>query len=249
VTFPQHSPPPRRVSPGGRSWARWIVVAAGLAVLVVSLIAAVGPYRQTTEFREMMACERSGGGCFGAEGGTIADRRTYTTTETTTHTDADGRTRTSTRTITHHEITWQRADGTRQARDVDARFYAKAEEGRPATLRLWRGEVVGVEVAGGAAWFPPEVKGSLAYWLYLAFIGLGVLLWGLLPVRWDGVLMLAYRAFCWTAMGFLPVHMAADALAGNLGTGLALTAEIVGCLLIAAITGTMLVRSLTRRRP
>ncbi|MCX4460447.1 hypothetical protein OG585_51550 (plasmid) [Streptomyces sp. NBC_01340] len=67
---------------------------------------------------------------------------------------------------------------------MSSSFYSKAKEGQSATLRLWRDEVVGVEVMGDAQWFLPKSGAALNAWLYLAFFGLGVLLWGLLFGRW-----------------------------------------------------------------
>ncbi|MEV4109376.1 hypothetical protein [Nonomuraea sp. NPDC049695] len=235
---------PRRVSLPKRSPGRWIVIALGLGVLVAALAGAAGPYRQTREFREVVACERGIGDCFGSEAGSIAGRRTYTTTSTTTSNDGNGQTHTTTTTTTHYEVTWRRADGSRQARDVSSGFYTKAKEGQPATLRLWRGEVVGVEVMGDAQWFLPKSGATLDVWLYLAFFGLGVLLWGLLFGWWDGFFMLGFRTFAWMFMSFLPVDTATNALAYGLDTGADLVWEIVFALFFAGIAAGMLFGSL-----
>ncbi|GAA3257285.1 hypothetical protein [Nonomuraea helvata] len=244
MRFRRFSLRPRRVSLPQRSLRRWIVVALGLGVLVAALAGAAGPLRQTQEFHQVMACERGVGDCFGSEPGSIAGRRTYTTTSTTTHTDANGSTYTTTSTTTHYEITWQRADGSRQARDVSSSLYSKAKQGQPATLRLWRGEVVGVEVMGGAQWFLPKSGTTLGGWLYLAFFGLGVLLWGLLFGWWDGLFMLAFRTFAWMFMSFLPVDMTTDALAYGLPTGTDLVVQILFALFFTGIAGALLFGSL-----
>ncbi|MBB4938973.1 hypothetical protein FHR32_003278 [Streptosporangium album] len=223
-----------------RSLGRWIVVAVGLSMVVAALAAAADPYRQTQEFREVVACGRGVGDCFGNEPGSIAGRRTYTTT--TTNTDANGNTTTTT--TTHYEVTWQRANGSRQTRDVSSSFYRKAQEGQPATLRLWRGEVVGVEVMGGTQWFLPESGETLGYWLSLAFFGLGVLLWGLLFGWWDGFFMLAFRTFAWMFMSIVPVSMTTDALAYGLDTGVGFVMEIVFGVFFTGIAGWMLFGSL-----
>ncbi|SDK75136.1 DUF2500 family protein [Nonomuraea jiangxiensis] len=219
------------------------MAALGLGVLVAALVGAAAPYRQTREFREVVACDdRGADGCFGSEAGSVAARRTYTTT--TTSTDANGHTSTST--TTHYEVTWQRADGSRQTSDVSEDFYGKAREGEPARLRLWRGEVVGVEVMGGEQWFLPEAGETLGYWLYLAYLGLGVMLWGLLYGWWDGFFMLAFRTFAWMFMSFVPVSMATDALAYGLDGGTGLVVQIVLALFFAGIAGWMLLGSLER---
>jgi hypothetical protein len=220
------------------------VVALGLGVLVAALAGATDPYRQTREFREVVACERAASDCFGSEAGSVVDRRTYTTTSTTTYTDGNGHTYTSTTTTTHYEVTWQRADGSREARNVSLRFYAKAKEGQPAALRIWHGEVVGVEVMGEAHWFLPKSGAVLNGWLYLAFFGLGVLLWGVLFGWWDGLFMLAFRTFAWMFIGFLPVGMTTDALAYGLATGADLVIEIAFALFFTGIAGGMLFGSL-----
>lgn len=237
-------PQPRRVPMPGPALGRWAVAALGLGVLVAALVGAAGPYQQTREFREVVACEEAADDCFDSEAGTIVGRRTYTTTSTTTHTDANGHTHTSTTTTTHYEVTWQRADGSRQARDVSSAFYSAAVEDRPAALRLWQGEVVGVEVAGGAEWFLPKSGAALMAWLYLAFLGLGVLLWGLLFGWWDGFFMLCFRTFAWMFMGILPVSMAADALAYGPAAGVELAVEILVALLFTGVAGWMLLDSL-----
>lgn len=235
---------PRRISWPKRSLGRWVVIALGLGVLVVALVGAAGPYRQTREFREVVACDRSVGDCFGNEAGSTVGRRTYTTTSTTTSTDANGQTHTSTTTTTHYEVTWQRANGARQTRDVSSSFYAKAKQGQPATLRLWHDEVVGVEVMGGEQWFLPKSGTTLGGWLYLAFFGLGVLLWGLLFGWWDGLFMLAFRTFAWMFMSFMPVDITTDALAYGLPTGTDLVVQIVFALFFTGIAGGLLLGSL-----
>ncbi|XVQ06973.1 hypothetical protein ACQP1W_30590 [Spirillospora sp. CA-255316] len=231
---------PRRVSLPKRSLGRWIVVVLGLGVLVAALAAAAGPYQQTRQFRQVVACERSIGDCFGNERGSIAGRRTYTTT--TTHTDANGHT--STTTTTHYEVTWQRANGSRQTREVPQSFYRKARQGQPATLRLRHEEVVGVEVMGGTHWFLPKSGETLVQWLYLAYLGLGVLLWGLLFGWWDGFFMLTIRTFAWMFMSIVPINMTTDALAYGLDTGVDLVIEIVMGVFSTVIPGWMLFLSL-----
>ena len=223
-----------RLSLPGRSLSRWLVTAGGLVVLAVALAGAAGPYQQTREFRAVSACSH----CFDTEQGSIAAKRTYTTTST--HTDSDGQLRTTT--TTHHELTWQRADGSRHTRDVPASFYTKAEEGRPATFHLWRTEVVGVQVPDATTWFLPQAGSTLRWWLLLASLGVGVLLWGLLFGWWDGVFMLAFRTFCWLFLSFLPTSLTAQVLAYGWGTGLVV--EIVFAAVFASIAGWMLAGSL-----
>jgi hypothetical protein len=231
----------RSTSLPGRSPRRWLVVALGLGVLVVAFTCAAEPYRQTRQYHEAVACER-GADCFDREPVTVVGRRTYTTT--TTHTDADGHP--STTTTTHYELTWQRADGSRQDRDVSSSLYEKARDGLPADLRLWRGEVVGVHVMGAEQWFLPEAGESLGYWLYLAFFGLGVLLWGLLFGWWDGFFLLGFRAFAWMFMSYVPVRLATDAAAYGLEPGFGLAFTVAFGVLSVAVAGWMLAGTLDR---
>ncbi|GGM75436.1 hypothetical protein GCM10011609_09210 [Lentzea pudingi] len=230
----------RRMRLPGRALGRWLVVVCGLGVLVVALAGAAGPFERTREFREVSACEQGAGGCFDAEKGSIVARRTYTTTST--HTDANGSTTTTT--TVHHEVTWQRADGSRRARDVPSSFYAAAPEGQEAVLQLWRGEVVGVKVMGAAAWFLPESGSSLRWWSYLAHLGVGVLLWGLLFGWWDGFFMLAFRLFCWMFLSVVPVGFVTHGLAYGFATGSGLVFEILTGAFFALVAGAMLVSTL-----
>lgn len=231
----QHSPEP---STGKRSWMRWIAAAAGLAALVVSLAATVEPYRQTVEFHEVMFCEERDGGCFASEATTIAGRRMYTSGTSYKYK------------TNHYEVTWRRADGTRQTREVDAALYDEAQVGRQATLRLWHGEVVGLEIPGGGKWwFSPRAKDWLSALLHMAFIGLGVLLYSLLYGQWIGWRPLGYRLLCWAVIGYLPVRLATEALTGSVRSSRSLTIETAAALLIAVILGRALINSLPRRRP
>ncbi|WP_242907287.1 hypothetical protein [Actinomadura terrae] len=177
--------------------------------------------------------------CFDEEATTIVDRRTYTTSST----DADG----NTTQTTHYELTWRRANGSRQAHDVSWSFYDKAREGDPARLRLWRDEVVGVEMMGREAWFLPGSGRTLAAWMFLALFGLGVLLWGLLFGWWDGFFMLAFRAFCWMFMGILPIAFGAGISAFGLDSGSELAVLAGVTLLFSGIAGWMLFSTFKER--
>lgn len=221
----------------GRSMGRWVVVAVGLAVLGAAFTYAVNPYQVTREFRRVVDCEGSAD-CFASEPGSISDRRTYTTT----HTDADG----FTHTTTHYEVTWERANGACQSRDVSASFYHKAREGQPANLRVWHGDVVGVEVMGGSQWFLPESGRALGLWLHVAWLGLGVLLWGLFFGWWDGVFMLAFRTFSWMFMSVVPVSITTSALAYGWEIGVGLVVRIVLGLFFVGVGGALLLGSLKR---
>ncbi len=177
-----------------------------------------------------MACDAGDTDCFGRETGSIVHRRSWTTT--TTHTDADGHTYTTTN--YHYEVTWERPSGSRSAREVSASFYRRAQKGQPADLRTWRGEVVGLEVMGASQWFLPEVGERLGHWLYLAWFGLGTLLWGVFLGWWDGLFMLAFRTFAWMFMSLMIVNLTTDAVTYGFDTGWTLAVDLV---LLAFFTG------------
>lgn len=226
----------RRVSLPGTSVRRWFVVAVGLAVLVAPLAAAAEPYRQTREFREVVTCERTVGDCFDREPASIVGRRTWTTTSTS----SDG----TSSTTTHYEVSWRRADGSEQAREVSWGLYHVAAEGQPAALRLHRGAVVGVEVADQAQWFLPAPAGQLGYWTYVAHLGLGIALWGLLFGWWDGFFGLAYRTFLWMFIGVTPLSIMTSGLAYGQSWDAGTAFEILFGVLAAAVGGWMLRMSL-----
>lgn len=228
--------PRRRVSLPGRSLGRWIVVALGLAWLVAALVGAAGPYRETRQFCGAVGCGPHAVNQLDKEPSSIIGRRTYRTRST----DADGHTSWT----THYEVTWRRADGSRQTRDVSPGFFDKVEQPQPAVLRLWHGEVVGVEVTGGAEWFLPRVAETLRYWLYLAHFSIGVLLWGLLFGWWDGLFGLMFRAFAWMFMGVVPVWLTTQAVAYGVETGPGLVVAALLCLWFVGIGGWILYGSI-----
>ncbi|MGW6725685.1 hypothetical protein ACWF9G_07250 [Nocardia sp. NPDC055029] len=170
-----------------------------MSVIVFALTAAIDPYRQTRQFHHALRCEQTGGTCFTQESVSISERRTYETTSTTTGSDGT----TSTTRTTHYELTWQRGDGSRQSHEVSWDLYDRSRAGLPASLQVWRGQVVGITVDGRTDTFSPSETDLLGLWLWLAFIGLGIALWGLLG-WWDGWFFLYYRAFAWSFVGFVP---------------------------------------------
>ena len=210
------------------SLGRWVMVLLGVSVMVGALVAAVEPYRQTRQFREVVACEENVGGCFVREQGSIAGRRTYTTT----HTDSEGHTSTT----RHYEVTWQRADGSRESREVPSGFYAKVRAGQPATLRVWRQEVVAVEAAGAREWFLPTPAGLFVVWLFVAHFGLGLLVRGLLAARRRGPSLFFFYVLGWLVMGSGPILAGADVLALGLSAGLDL-GELVAYALLTVVGG------------
>ena len=199
---------------------QYVVMAVGFAVLATGLTFAAGPFRDTRDFHRTVGCETT---CFASEDGHIRSKRTYTTTST--YTDANGSTRTDT--TTHWELTWERPDGRRESRDVSANVYRHAEPDAPARLRIWHGAVVGVEVMGATQWFLPPSGESLGGWLYVTWFGLGVLLWGLVIGRWDGLFMLVFRTMGWMFIAIMPIQIMTNAFAYGLPSGAALAWQLV----------------------
>ncbi|HEY8480056.1 MAG TPA: hypothetical protein VIL71_09520 [Spirillospora sp.] len=206
----------------------------GLSILAGGLFAAADPYRQTRQFREVVACEHSVGNCFTREQSSIVDRRTWVTTNT----DSDGHTTTT----THYEITWRRADGSRESREVMPNFYEKARPGEPAVLRIWRQEVVAVEVRGGTKWFLPAPGRLLGFWLFVAYFGFGVLLRGLLVSRRPGWVTLIFGSIGWLLLGSGPVLVTTAALAYGLSME-AILDDLVFGVFAAVVGGIFLINS------
>jgi hypothetical protein len=225
-----------------RPWSprRWVLVLLGLGVLGAAFAGAEEPYRQTRQFRQIAACEGSVGGCFARERGSIVGRYTYTTS--TTHIDANGHATTST--TTHYELAWRRSDGSRQSREVSKRFYQRTRKGAPATLLLLREEVAGIRMAGVTHWFLPEVGYALFTWLFLAHLGLGLLLWELLFDWRDGTFCLVFRAVAWVLAGITPLSITAEFLAYGLHFGTDLVLDLVFGALITGLGVLMLLGSL-----
>ena len=182
-----------RWGPVERRVPSWVVVAIGLGLIAVALVGGNGPFSSAREFNR---CERAD--CFGREAVTVVGRRTFV--RITRNEDSETRTRI-------WEVTWQRADGGRTTRDVHRRVYDAAPAGTPATLRIWRGEVVGIAVGEVRQQFTPRVGWTLGGWIGLGWLGLGVILWGLFDRWWDGVFMLLFRSFVWLFAGFMPVAL------------------------------------------
>jgi len=186
------------------SLLQWAVAVFGLGVLAVGVAGSADPYHEVRRFRGVVACERSVGDCFAREQGSIVDRDTYTTT----HTDSDG----NTSITTHYEVTWRRADGSRETREVSKGFYDKARPGRPVTLSLWCGEVVKAEVEGSTEWFLPSPGKRLILWLAVAYTGLGIVLWGL--VAWENSSSSFFEFICyWAVSGFFLIYSVTEFLA------------------------------------
>ncbi len=187
---------------------RVLVFLVGGGLAVFALVHAVDPFHQTREYRHQVACEKRVGSCFDEEVVTITERRTYTTTSTQHNSDGT----TSTSTTNHLEISWVR-DGEKHSHDVNGELFGKAREGGQATLRMWEGQVVGIVVDGQSDSYDPRQTGRLGWWLWLAFVGVGVALAG--GFETVGVFMGAFRLFAWSFAGAVPLVVFVPTLLAN----------------------------------
>jgi hypothetical protein len=101
-------------------------------------------------------------------------------------------------------VTYRRASGTRESKDVVSSVYEAAAAGERADLETWRGTVVRIAVAGRSDGFDPPAEEALMENALLAWAGLGLLVWFLLG---DGTLRHLFgscglRAVGWIASGF-----------------------------------------------
>ncbi|MFC9473077.1 hypothetical protein ACFTS5_12925 [Nocardia sp. NPDC056952] len=187
---------------------RALAFLVGAGLVVFALAHAVDPFHQTREYRHQVACEKSAGSCFDEETVTIIEKDTSTTTST--HFNSDGTT--STTTTNHLTIGWMR-DGTQHSHDVNGELFAKAREGGQATLRTWQGQVVGVVIDGQSDSYNPRQTGRLGWWLWLAFVGVGLALVGIFEP--GGVFMGAFRLGAWAFAGAVPLGVFVPTLLAN----------------------------------
>jgi hypothetical protein len=213
---------------------RWATLLLGLALLAVGLYAASGPFERSRDFRQSMECEERGGGCFGREPAPVVGRRSYTTTST--YTDPQGGQYAND--VTHYELTWQRAGAGRTVRDVSPEVYDRTSEGGQVDLRTWRGEVVGVEVPGAVHWFLPAAGRSLVSWFWVAWFGLGAVLWALLFGWWDRWYLVGLRLLVWAFLAYILAKVGSEAVVDGFDTGWALAGDVLavlGCFVLAAV--------------
>lgn len=218
-------------SPLGYTRLRWVTLLVGVAMLVVGLSAAYGPFERSREFRRAMECD-----CFDREAATIVARRVHTTTSIVT--DPNGGQ--YAHDVTHYELTWQRPGGGRTVRDVSADVYDRTSDGGQVDLRTWRGEVVGVGAAGAVHWFLPEPGRRLVTWFWVAWFGLGALLWAVLFGWWDGFAWVGGRLLAWAFLAWVLSKVGSEAVVEGFDTGWALVGDVAGLLFSFLLAGFIL---------
>jgi hypothetical protein len=218
---------------------RWFVIVragalvGGVAAIVCAVLWSVGPYQDTMAYRHAYLC--SGGvptpasaahGCVARETGTVTGRHSYV--ETTS--DESGTSK-----HTHYQVTYRRASGATETREVVASVYNVATSGERADLDTWRGAVVWITVAGQGDGFDPPTEGVLTNTAVLAWTGLGLLLWFLLG---NGTLRQLFgnfglRPLAWIGFGYSTAVMVHYALTYVLST----SDYVVGALLWLFLLG------------
>ncbi|HET9379503.1 MAG TPA: hypothetical protein VFP69_01565 [Streptomyces sp.] len=182
---------------GGRLplWLRALVVlAAGWAALLCGQQVA-GAYGATMDYREAPVCAAGEGGddegCVRREAGTVLDRRTgvQCTSDGTGETAGGG---TTCDRYYEVEVEWPGRTGWLTVRP---QAYDEAGRGDRAQVRLWRGDVVGLRVAGHThAYAPPSEKGILP-WLALGCLVVATGAWAAVSGRLSS--LFAFPNFGW----------------------------------------------------
>ncbi|GGV76619.1 hypothetical protein GCM10010499_34700 [Streptomyces thermoviolaceus subsp. apingens] len=183
-------------------WIRGLVVLViGWAVFLCGQQVADG-YRATMAYRDAPVCDvgdRGGNGndsvaCVRLETGMVLDR--WTSWECTSNGTSHDGGRTCT---TYHEIKIEWPDGADWLR-VPSHMYDQAKKGDRAEVRLWRGEVVGVEVRGRDHSYPPSSQTSVLVGIALSFLGLLVGVWGAVSGRLSD--LFAFPNWGWPMVAF-----------------------------------------------
>ncbi|MET8649873.1 hypothetical protein [Nocardia aurea] len=160
-----------------------------MSVIVSALTVAAAPDRQTRQFYQALHCEQSGAACFTEEIVSITERNIFEYADDSTT----------------YALTWQRGDGSTESHQVRAGIYAKAPVGLHARVKLWHDQTVGITVEDQSETFSPSQTQLLGLWWWVAYLGLGITLWGLFG-WWDGLSNLYGRVFLWCFMGAVPFY-------------------------------------------
>ena len=119
-------------------------------------------------------------------------------------------------------------------------FYQRVEPGQPATLLIWHGDIVGVDVAGVATERTgPAPHSGFYWWPLLAWFSGGAVVWGLFHWR-DRASVLMIRMFTWPACGAAVVAVFCDVLVYGWTTG-GLIVAIVGGIPVTVIAASVLI--------
>ena len=175
---------------------RLVAFLAGAGLIAVALaIGLVGPAQDALSYRHAPLC-RSGVryapalDCIGGEDDTVTHVR---------HDVQDA----GNGPIDEYYVYVKRASGAVQKLSVERDIYDAASQGHPVRLRLWHGNITEV-TANGAVSYVGSIRAVVwLSWAELAWIALGLVLWGLLDSGTfeDRGPVLTVRFFVWAAQG------------------------------------------------
>lgn len=179
-----------------------VVLVAGLGGLL-SAQAIVDGYRATVVYQRAPVCE--GEGCVQARTGEVRDRATgeRCTSNGTSTGATGGETCTTTYSL---KVVWP---GRSQWLEVGGEAYTEARTGERAQLRVWKGQVVGLEVLGHSRTYPPASQTDMRPSMLLAWLALGVAAWALASGR---VITLLPMGFGWFMVSVLLLMIGPDVL-------------------------------------
>ncbi|MFE9454871.1 hypothetical protein [Streptomyces sp. NPDC006739] len=192
---------------------------AGVGAVVWGALLWVGPWEDTTAFRHASLCApgvpapaAAAHGCVARETGTVTGR--HTTVEETS--DEGGSSRT-----TLYWVTFRRASGATQTRQVVRSLYDVARTGDRAELETWEDSPVWITVSGQSDGFDPPREKGLMFSAVVVWVGLGLITGFLCS---DGTVrgllgLFGERAAGWTAVGGYTVWAVHRCLTYVMGTG------------------------------
>lgn len=190
-------------------WIRVLaVLAAGWAALTCGQ-RVVDAYGSTMDYRDAPVCAAGSDddGCVRRVPGTVLDRRTgVECTETGSGTTAGGETHgggtggstTTCRRYHDVEVEWP---GRTEWLGVAGEAYEKAGKGDRAEVRLWRGEAVGLKVAGHTIAYAPDSEEDVSRWLVAGFLAAVVCLWAAVSGRFPASFMFSGTGWLFVAVG------------------------------------------------
>lgn len=186
---------------------RLVAFLAGAGLIWVALaIGVVTPAEDALGYRHASLC-RSGVryspalDCVGAEDDTV----TYVRHEVT---DAGNGP------IDEYFVYVRRASGAVQKLSVESTIYDAAAQGHPVRLRLWHGNITEVTANGAVSYVGSLRTVIWLSWAELAWIGIGLVLWGLLDSGTfeDRGPVHTVRFFVWAAQGLANILAAHDVI-------------------------------------